>query len=247
MNLDELRLFYDGQAGKFHETRKNFWPEFDEIVNEINNLDWESVKILDLWCGSWRLFKYLQSKVTKQIKYKGVDISKNLLDIAKKENKMWKFVNCDMEWFLTTQEQESYDVVILVASFQHLFTRQKRLFVLKHIYRILKYNWKVIMANWSFSKWFFQKYKDQIINSLLKCVFSLWFYKYNDINIPWKDKKVTYFRYYHIFWLNELKTLMRMSSFVIRKLWFVDNFWGFTQKRAYARNSFVVWEKNVLK
>jgi ubiquinone/menaquinone biosynthesis C-methylase UbiE len=41
--------------------------------------------------------------------------------------------------FLENQEDQSFDFVVAVASFQHIPERWERLLILKHIYRVLTY------------------------------------------------------------------------------------------------------------
>jgi ubiquinone/menaquinone biosynthesis C-methylase UbiE len=69
--------------------------------------------------------------------------------------------------FLEKQDQQSYDFVFAVASFQHIPTRWERLLILKNIYRILEYGGVVQMFNWSFSSWFFKKYSKNILKAFL--------------------------------------------------------------------------------
>jgi ubiquinone/menaquinone biosynthesis C-methylase UbiE len=75
--------------------------------------------------------------------------------------------------YLENIEPETFNFVVAVASFQHIPTRWERLLILKHIYRILKYGGEVMMFNWSFSKWFFKKYKWQVLKSFILGVLSL--------------------------------------------------------------------------
>jgi ubiquinone/menaquinone biosynthesis C-methylase UbiE len=87
-----------------------------------------------------------------------------LIEIAKTEtlkedNKSnVNFVVSDMLSFLEKQDQQSYDFVIAVASFQHISKKYERLLILKNIYRVLEYDGVCQMFNWSFSTWFFKKY-----------------------------------------------------------------------------------------
>jgi ubiquinone/menaquinone biosynthesis C-methylase UbiE len=70
-----------------------------------------------------------------------VDISSGLINIANKENTFSnvRFVVNDMLNFVENQQDQTFDFVVAVASFQHIPTRWERLLILKHIYRILTY------------------------------------------------------------------------------------------------------------
>jgi hypothetical protein len=133
-----------------------------------------------------------------------------------------------------------------VASFQHIPERWERLLILKHIYRVLTYWGELMMFNWSFSEWFFKKFKFQILKSFLIWILSLWSRPINDIMVPWKDKDKTFYRYYHIFFLFELKNLFKQAGFVIKKLCYIWKNWQQTINRKYSRNSCIIGEKEVI-
>lgn len=244
--ITELTNFYDNQAWKFHNTRKKHWPEFEIILKQVNDYPNDTIKILELWCWSWRLLKFLKDNSKKNIIYQWVDISNNLIQIAKLENPNWNFIVGDMLGFLENQSHEIYDIIIAVASFQHIDSKSNRILVLKNIYKTLNYWWLCIMTNWSFSNRFINKYKLPIFNSLLKFLYSWWYYKYNDIYIPWNTWDVIYKRFYHLFTISELKKLFNISWFIIRTLSYCDKSWNLTSDYKISRNSIIIWEKNIV-
>ena len=246
-----IKDFYNNYSLEFSNTRKKEWPEFKYIVEEIEQTiikKWK-IKILELWCWDWRLFNFLNKIFWKKIEYLWVDISKWLIEIAKKNNNFdnCNFIISDMLDFLENRkENEQFDFVIAVASLQHIPTRWERLLILKHTYRILLYNWKFIMFNWSFSKWFFKKYKAQILKSLIIWILSLWTKSINDIMVPWKSDKWTIYRYYHIFFMFELKMLLKQTSFLIEKNCYINKRWEKSISRIDSRNSCIIAKKWVL-
>lgn len=244
--ISELAHFYDNQADKFHSTRKKHWPEFDLILKQVQEYDWDELTILELWCWSWRLLKYLTDHTTKKIKYQWVDISNNLIQIAKLENPSWQFVVADMVSYMEMQNHEQYDFVIAFASFQHIWNKKERLIILKNIYKSLKYWWLCIMSNWSYSKRFLNKYKIETLKAFLRMLYTWWFYKFNDYFIPWKSSDVVFTRYYHIFTIKELKILFKLSWFIIKISSYCNLEWSLSQDYSNSRNSFFVWEKNVI-
>lgn len=244
---ENIKEFYNKAADKFAQTRQKFWPEFEYIKKEVNDIikkKWK-IKILELWCWSWRLYTYLLEFFPKElIDYKWVDISENLIKIAKKT--WWDFVTADMLEFLEKQGQQTFDFVIAVASFQHIPLYRERLLIMKNIYRILNYDGKYMMFNWSFSHWFFKKYTFELLKSFLIWILSLLTKPINDIFIPWKQEWKTYYRYYHIFFLFELKKLAKMSSFIVQKLCYISKNWEKTVSRKQARNSMIVCKKSII-
>ena len=289
-----IKKFYNNQAEKFSQTRNKHWPEFNYIFKEIEKLltQKDKIKILDLWCGDWRLYWFLAENFSNRIDYVGVDISEKLIQIAIKKYK-WKiilitpdnlylksisknnniicdkvkkckrnnqdnlwlslnnnyplFIVSDMLDYLENIDPETFDFVVSVASFQHIPTNWERLLILKHIYRVLKYNWKIMMFNWSFSEWFFKKYKWQILKSFILWILSLGSKHINDIMVPWKDKNKIFYRYYHIFFLFELKKLFKQAWFVIKEICYINRRWEKTVSRIDSRNSCVIWVKNIVR
>ena len=214
---------------------------------------------------------------SENIDYTGVDISEWLINIAKNETKWliddseWlnnkdelsviekdslsskfsalkvSFIVSDMLDFLEKQDQQSYDFVIAVASFQHIPKKYERLLILKNIYRILDYDGVVQMFNWSFSTWFFKKYSTQILKAFLVWILSLFTKPMNDIYVPWKNDWKVFYRYYHIFFLYELKNLFKQAGFVIKDICYINNEWNKSVSWKQARNSMIVAKKTVTK
>ena len=251
----QLKEFYDAQAEKFSNTRKKLWPEFFYIAEEISKLlsTQEKVNILELWCGDGRLYRFLAERFPGRINYVGVDLSENLIKLAKESLELraenWEyvlFINSDMLSYLEKEDSLKFDFVIGVASFQHIPTNWERLLILKHVYRVLKYGDKVILFNWSFSSWFFKKYFFQILKSFLIFLFSLWVRPMNDVYVPWKDWEKVYYRYYHIFFLFELKRLLKQAWFVVQEVGYINRNWEKTVSRMNSRNSYIIWVKSVL-
>lgn len=244
--ISELKYFYDLQADNFHETRKKFWPEFDIILKNFKNFDKPNIKILELGCGAWRFYWFLQKNLDKNFDYTWIDLSENLIKIAQNEYGEWNFKTSEMNKYMSNLKQQDFDIVLLIASFQHLPNFKERLLLLRNIYRILNYWWQVIMINWSFSKWFIKKYYKEILKWVWRSAITLGKYKFNDLFIPWKDKNTLFKRYYHIFLKSELKKLFLQSWFIVKNLNYIDKFWQEKKNFSGSRNSFIIWEKEVL-
>jgi len=195
---EQLKEFYDLQADKFSKTRRKLWPEFFYIAEEIEKKlsNQEKVSILELGCWDGRLYRFLQDKFPWRINYVWVDLSENLIKIAKENLELrtesWEdvsFLNTDMLSYLENEDSLRYDFVIWVASFQHIPYNWERLLILKHSYRVLKYSWKIILFNWSFSKWFFS-------SNITTTVWPRYHLLNGAINVEWSFK-----RYRNYWWL----------------------------------------------
>lgn len=130
---------------------------------------------------------------------------------AQKDHPEASFVCQDMLSFLQQQKQESWDVVIACASFQHLPTQKERKSLMSAAYRALKYDGYLMMTNWAFSDWFLKKHWKVILKSAFYFVFSLGQRSWRDAMIPWKSQGEIAYRYYHLFSLEELTHLLKIA------------------------------------
>jgi len=264
-----LQSFYNAEAKKYASTRKKHRTDADIVLEEIKKCWKKTISILEFGCGSGRLLEHLKTLKWIKIKYTGVDISNELLKIAKKENSdqhkrsnatslSCTFVNDDIANYVKTLKQESFDFIIGIASFQHVSTRKERISLMKNFYRLLSYEGKLIMTNRALSLRFLQKHKIQILRSLLEYLISLGKRSTRDIMVPRSSQTnskssvlgahhspLKIFRFYHMFGLAELKKLADMSGFAIEKLTYLNQDGKEILSRAQASNSFLVAKKDV--
>lgn len=122
----ELRLWE--KLSKRNKFESCFWSkkkieEFEEIVEEYT----KDKKVLDLGCGTG----ILSSMLTKSFRLVGVDISTDLLNIAKGRHKLQSLIRGDAE-FLPLRKN-SFDVVIVAFLLHHLENIDKCLVEIKRI------------------------------------------------------------------------------------------------------------------
>ena len=243
---NEVKDFYDKEAEKYYFTRKKHRSDWELILDEIEKYWKGTISILEFGCWSWRLISFLNEKIkNKKIIYTWVDISKNLLKYAKKENPKNNFICDDILNYIKTQKQESIDFIIWVASFQHIADKKERIFLIKNFYKSLKYWWKLIMINRSISRWFIRKHIKVIINSIVKFLYTLWNSNWNDLSIPWINKNIKYFRFYHMFTINEISRLTKLWWFKIDKLTYLDTKWQNIANRKKSKNTLFIWSKDI--
>lgn len=248
----DLQIFYDLEAEKYAYTRKKHRPEAELLLDEISKIENKTIKILELWCGWGRFLDILSKIENKKIEYIWVDLSKNLLAIAEKDFKKKKntnikaeFICDDMANYISKPKQETFDLIVCIASFQHIPSLKGRLFLIKNFYRILNYWWKVIMTNRSFSLRFFKKYYNVILNWFIKQLLKHWRFSIKDIEIPRKSKQTTYKRYYHIFTLKELNNLCKLGWFIQSKLCYLNKSWKESKEMKDAKNTILIMNKNI--
>lgn len=243
----ELVNFYNSEAKKYHQTRKKYRSDTERILASLENIETEIPKILELGCGGGRGISLLHSKFQKKFSYTWVDISEKLLELAKKDNPNQQFVCANMEQYMQSLKQESLDTILAFASFQHLSDEKSRLALMKNAYRALNYGGILIFTNWAISQWFLKTHWNVFLISAFKSFFSLEKRNWRDVFIPWKTKNWIYYRYYHLFWLNELRELAESAGFLIEELYFLDKKWNPTKNWKNANNSFLVARKVVNK
>lgn len=266
---NELQDCYSAQAEHFGHTRKKFWPELEYIEEAISYklqaTSWKSsakskFSLLELGCGVGRekLFDMFDKALSgRKWEYIGIDNASWMIEQAKKQtyasSPNINFSCVDMLEYLRSLEDESVDIVLGIASVQHLMDVETRRILRQHVYRVLKREGKMILINRSYSDWFLRKYRKFQLKTLARVLWSLGSRARNDIIIPRKDpwfqqNKKYRERYYHIFSLYELKQLSRLAWFVIKKLWYIQQDWSWSQDDwRGARNSLLVVEKGVLK
>jgi SAM-dependent methyltransferase len=187
-----------------------------------------------------------------KIDYVGVDLSSQILSHAKKvASQLPGHISCsfvcdDITHWISTTHQESFDLVVGIASFHHLPSPKDRLFVLKHIYKLLSYEGWLLLTNRSLSSWVISSYRKAFIKSCFRFFFSRGKLSRRDLFVPWKTKEKTYQRYYHFFSLNELRNLLIRSGFVVDKLHYMNTQGQKTDHRFGSKNSFLLAKKSVL-
>ena len=249
--IDELMACYDSQAQHFHHTRAfHKRPELEHIQTHIDIVlqtqEKRPIKLLDLWCGTGRIYEWIsQTYTSDQVIYTWADLSTGMIQQCKKNYPDAQFHQNDMISFLAEQWQQSYDIILCLASFHHLTSKRERLQFLHNAYRSLNYEWKLIMINRSLSDWFKKKYAPAIQAAKWKYIYTLWTSHHRDILVPWIDGKTRkqYDRYYHLFDLEELRDLIQCTSFELTHLSYIDHEGKLDSSLRSSRNSFCVLRK----
>lgn len=242
----DLEQFYDQEAKKYYYTRKKYRSDWYIILEEIEKNPKKTISILEFWCWSGRLISFLnQNLQNKKINYIWVDLSKELLEFAKKDNPNNKFVHDDITNYIKETKQESFDYIIWTASFQHIPSKKERLFLLKNFYRSLHYWGKLIMTNRSISKRFIKKHYKALSKAIFKSIYTVWNCSWNDLYIPWKNEEVINKRHYHMFTTKEIEALTKSAWFKTELLTYLDNKWQTTKNRKISKNSIFIWKKGI--
>lgn len=198
---------YDPFADTFAQSRKHMkWVEMDTIISSIRSdfSHLKKVRMLDVGCGSGRFLQALNDACLPfEIVYVGLDSSQKLLnhlhevpvsDTIHVQTRCQDMVDMNFE-------PSSFDVIVFVASFHHLQTKQNRVDVLRKAHNILDISGRLFMTNWFLlSEENQQKYASSCTQ------------KYPDGSADFLIKIGAHDRFYHGFTLDSLRSLFEVSS-----------------------------------
>lgn len=212
--LKKVREDYDQIADQFDQTRKHAWDEFTDFLPYIKKDDF----IADLGCGNGRFYKFISEK--QQVKYIGIDNSKELIKRARKKHKA-QFIHGELQNIPI--DDHAVELAIAIASFHHLPSKELRIKALQEAHRILKNKGTLIITVWNL---FQMQYKKYIWKARLRSLFT--HYSPRDTFIPWGKSGIK--RYYYAFTHEELSHLIENNGFEIHKHYTGNNLVYICQK-----------------
>lgn len=198
---------YDRVADKFSHTRIFFWADLEFIKDLVKPED----NILDFGCGNGRLAGFLEGKYRN---YLGVDVSEELLKIARKKNPDPK-----NRFDLITEEgrglesilpsREKFDKVFSLAVFHHLPGKSYRAEQAKILYDTTREGGLCVVSVWNLATPKYLKIflKDKLFNRQKEKP------EFKDFYLPFKTPDFVFERFLHIFTLNELRQLLEQAGF----------------------------------
>lgn len=142
---------YDAFGESFARSRKGMsWEEFAPLCSRLREA-FPCPRILDVGCGSGRLLDALGKEFPEGFEYFGVDASRVLVSVAKKEYPGRPFAVGDMRDLGSVPElaSERFDAVFAVASFHHLLTESDRRTALDSFASVLVPGGLLLMTNWN--------------------------------------------------------------------------------------------------
>lgn len=223
--LNKTREDYNLIAEDFSRTRFLIWPEIKSLLDRYF---FAGDRVLDLGCGNGRFLKYFGEKMTD---YYGVDVSVNLIKIAKKIYPQAKFTVADA---LNLPFSDDYfDKVASIAVLHHMPSKELRIKFLKEAGRVLRPGGIMFLTVWSFREFkeFFLLFKSIIWKTLRMSKLDK-----GDFLEPWANKTE---RYYHYFTKNELAGLAKKSGLALKEIGLIRN------EKGNRRNTYLVLQKNI--
>lgn len=171
-------------------------------------------KVLDLGCANGRMVELF---FPKNVEYYGVDISGELIEIAKKLYPAGHFQVGDA--LDIPFADNTFDKVYFISVLHHIPSKEFRQKCFSEINRVLKPNGQLVLRVWDLLK------IDKGRRLLLKYAFLKLAGRSKidlfDLMMPWKDFQQNQKgeRYFHLFRMGELKSLARSAGFKIEKIW----------------------------
>ena len=205
--LDLVKKNYSEIAVDFDISRKKkTWPKIEELCSNVKGGE----KVLDLACGNGRLLESLKGK---SIEYLGIDLSEELIKLAKNN-----YINNDFEVgdlmklnkFIIRNKK--YDYVFCLAALQHVPGKEARLKVLKDAKLLLSDKGTFVISNWNLWE---SKHQKKIFKQGILKILGLNKLDFKDLIFFWKDKNgdKKSKRYYHAFTKRELLGLAKRAGF----------------------------------
>ncbi len=191
---------YDEYASEFSKSRQFFWDELKFLKKYVDSGD----SLLDIGCGNGRLSDMFENK---NIRYTGIDFSKELIEIAKKERgKDRTFLQANA--LKLPFKDNSFDTVFSVAVLHHIPSKENRVKFLTEANRVLKPNGTCVITVWNTLQWRFLKTHKKHLWDKLRGQSDL---DFGDMIIPFGKNKRK--RYVHTFTKRELQKLLKKSNF----------------------------------
>lgn len=203
---------YEEIAKDFNETRNKYlWPELIKLSRIVKDGD----KVMDVGCGNARL---LEAWTGRDIKYTGIDNSKNLIKLAEEKyaSESCKFSVGDI-LKLGDYGEYDFDFVFCIAVLHHLPGKEMQIQALRQLKNKINDKGKIVLTVWNL--WNQQKYE--------KLIYKFWLLKLigknkmdiGDILFDWKNSQgeIVSKRYYHAFTKRSLKKVIKKAGLKIDK------------------------------
>lgn len=187
--LEQTIADYNAIAPLFHQHRPteglaHLRPLFQQTIQPGQH-------VLDVGCGSGRVADFIT-----EIKafVEGCDVSEHMVAIAKREHPGLHFQQCSM--LALPYKDQSFDVVIALASLHHIPSRVLRRTALQELHRVLRPDGTVIITTWNIHA---ARFWNMRLRWMIKKILRQHKMDGNDVLIPWRsaDGKILARRYYH--------------------------------------------------
>lgn len=148
-HLNELnRQFYQQTAADFHETRRQPWSGWNELLPFLHT----PLSVLDVGCGNGRFGHFLAQQFGAQLHYHGIDNSPELLAHAQKtlSTTAATFELTPLDILQAPLPTHQYDLVTLFGVLHHIPGYAQREHLMKELAECVKPGGLLAFACWCF-------------------------------------------------------------------------------------------------
>jgi len=208
--LNIVKNNYEETAAEFDKSRQGLvWPELSKLAEALM----PDFRVLDIGCGNGRLLNVLKDKVKKE-NYLGIDLSENLIALAKKNYPAYDFMAADI-LDLDKMDIGQFDFIFSIAMLHHLPGRDLQIKSLKILSEKLEFGGTMVISVQNF--WHRKKYLKLLLKYFWRKIFGREKVDFGDIIFPgFKNKSE---RYYHAFTFCGLKKISQAANLKIIKLY----------------------------
>jgi ubiquinone/menaquinone biosynthesis C-methylase UbiE len=255
--IEEIRAHvkttFEQIAADFDGTRYKPWPETVDYLKSIP----DGSKLLDLGSGNGRNAVFAAKNGYDVV---GVDIAASMVSIAELKLRelgggsnsgtglgRGEFIQADLENL--PLQSNSFRAAICVATLHHVPSGEGRLEVVTELHRVLEPGATALVSVWDLDQ---ERFKHELMRQLYSvCCRSPETsgaeaksekggrrthpqpYEFGDVWVPWQSRSgETHYRFYHLFYHNELVQLLENCGFKIIKYFKrADNHNAVVQKR----------------
>lgn len=214
--IKSTSTLYNRISSHFSQTRQ-YLPFLSKDIPLLTRFLQKGDNILDWGCGNGILLTILNNY---PINYYGVDVSKGLIDLARKKYPRHTFQVVPP---LKLPFQDDYfNVIYLLSMIHHIPSEKLRLKILQEAFRVLKDKGKLVITGWNPLAWdSLSRFVDYFNKKDIRNLYGL---DPNDFFYPWRNPKgqIIGYRYFHCFSLKELKDLVQKAGFNINKACYLD-------------------------
>ncbi|MBI4252597.1 class I SAM-dependent methyltransferase [Candidatus Uhrbacteria bacterium] len=138
------RETYEKIAPEFDKSRNVLWDDFSIFDAYVK----EGMRVLDIGCGSARLFRYLRDK---GVRYIGIDNNQYLIEKARERYPRGTFIHGDVLQLEKIPELsgQTFDCVFCISLLSHIPSHEYRRYALLGMRTFVRPTGTLMMLNWN--------------------------------------------------------------------------------------------------
>lgn len=137
---DKVKAHFEEEAAEFDQLILKLIPHYEEMINAlINSIPFkkeDSIKVMDLGCGTGTITKSLKEKFPNA-RVTCLDLAENMIEMAKIKLDQYEDINYVTGDFYHFDFPEKYDVIISSLALHHLITNDDKKEFYTKIYKAL--------------------------------------------------------------------------------------------------------------